>query len=58
MDNLLNFFFFEWLAKVNLVTVACFLPGRAKDLSAPRIYWPKTWLFSAVHEEQPKRGTE
>ena len=29
--------FFEWLAKVkSLVTVACFLPGRAKDLSAPR----------------------
>ena len=30
-------FFFEWLAKVKiLVAVACFLPGRAKDLSAPR----------------------
>ena len=32
-----EFFFFEWLAKVkNLVAVACFLPGRAKDLSASR----------------------
>ena len=28
--------FFEWLAKVSLVAVACFLPGRAKDLPAPR----------------------
>ena len=28
---------FEWLAKVkSLVAVACFLPGRAKGLSAPR----------------------
>ena len=38
MDRQLSefFFFFEWLAKVkSLVTVACFLPGRAKDLSAP-----------------------
>ena len=34
MDSLLNCF--EWLAKVkSLVAVACFLPGRAKDLSAP-----------------------
>ena len=38
MDNLLNFFFFEWLAKKSLVAVACFIPGRAKDLSAPGIY--------------------
>ena len=30
------YFFFEWLAKVkSLVAVACLLPGRAKDLSAP-----------------------
>ena len=35
MDNLKNFFY-EWLAKVSLVVVTCFLPGRAKDLSAPR----------------------
>ena len=28
--------FFEWLAKVSLVAVVCFLPGRAKDLSTPR----------------------
>ena len=35
-DKLLNFFF-EWLARVkSLVAVACCLPGRAKDLSAPR----------------------
>jgi len=34
-DSLLNFFF-EWLAKVSLVAVASFLPGRAKDLSTPR----------------------
>ena len=28
--------FFEWLAKVkSLVAVACFLPARAKDVSAP-----------------------
>ena len=32
-----EFFFFESLAKVkSLVAVACFLPGRAKDLSALR----------------------
>ena len=32
-----EFFFFEWLAKIqSLVAVACFFPGRAKDLSAPR----------------------
>ena len=30
-----DFFFFEWLAKVSLVAVVCFIPGRAKDLSAP-----------------------
>ena len=30
---------FEWLAKVkSFVAVACFLPGRAKDLSAPRYF--------------------
>ena len=29
--------FFEWLAKVkSLVGVDCFLPGRAKDISATR----------------------
>ena len=38
-DNLPNFFFFEWLAKVTLVAVACFLPGRAKDLSASRYFY-------------------
>jgi len=28
---------FEWLSTVkSLVTVACFIPGRAKDLAAPR----------------------
>ena len=27
--------FFEFLAKVRVVAVACFLPGRTKDLSAP-----------------------
>ena len=33
-DNILNFFL-DWLAKVkSLVALACFLPGRAKDLSA------------------------
>ena len=31
-----EFFFFEWLAKVSLVAVVCFLTGRPKDLSAPR----------------------
>jgi len=53
-DNLLNFFFFSALQKLeqrakkcielraeyveqipSLVAVACFLPGQAKDLSAP-----------------------
>ena len=33
------FFYFVWLAKFkSLVAVTCFLPGRAKDLSAPW-YW-------------------
>ena len=32
-----EFFFFEWLAKFSLVAVACFLPVRAKDLSAPMV---------------------
>ena len=38
-DNLLNFF---WVAckSQSVVTVACFLPGRAKDLSAP---WLHGW---------------
>ena len=34
-----DFFFFEWLAKVSLVAVGCFLPGRAKDLSTPGIFF-------------------
>jgi len=36
-DNILNCF---WVAceSQGLVAVACFLPGRAKDLSAPRYY--------------------
>ena len=28
--------FFLWHAKVSLVAVACFLPGRAKDVSGSR----------------------
>ena len=38
-DNFLNHF---WVAckSYSLVAVACFLPGRAKDLSAPRYYDP------------------
>jgi len=37
LDRQPSDFFFEWLAKVkSLVAVACFLPGQAKDLSAPR----------------------
>ena len=36
LDGQLSDFFFEWLAKVSLVAVASFLPGGAKDLSAPR----------------------
>ena len=36
-DNVLNFF---WVAckSSSLVAVACFLPGRAKDLSAPQYF--------------------
>jgi hypothetical protein len=37
-NNLLEFF--EWLVKVSLVALACFLRGRAKDLSAPRYFFP------------------
>ena len=37
LDGQPSDFFFEWLAKSqSLVALACFLPGGAKDLSAPR----------------------
>jgi len=37
LDGQNSDFFFEWLAKVkSLVAVACFLPGRAKNLSVPK----------------------
>ena len=61
-DNLLIFFFF-WVAwKVqSLVAVACFLPGRAKDLSAPRYsHWSNApllyiieWNFSNFINQAP-----
>ena len=38
-------FFFELLVKVSFVAVACFFPGRAKDLSAPR-YLYSNCLFT------------
>ena len=34
-DNLLNFFFLVTCKSYSLIAVACFLPGRAKDLSEP-----------------------
>ena len=37
-DGQISDFFFDLLARVSLVAVACFLPGRAKDLSAPRYF--------------------
>ena len=45
MDGQPSEFFFEWLAKVSLVAVSCFLPGRAKDLSAPRYMLRTVVLF-------------
>ena len=49
--NLLNCF---WVAckSWGLVTVACFLPGRAKDLSALRYYHPEHFpvLFYQIHQ--------
>ena len=41
---------FEWLAKSqSLVAVACFLPGRAKDLSAPIFLIVFYWLSSEIY---------
>jgi hypothetical protein len=46
LDGQPSEFFFEWLAKVkSLVAVACFLPGRSKDLSAPRYNYYLTPIF-------------
>ena len=48
LDGQPSEYFFEWPAKVkSLVAVACFLPGRANDLSAPRLFWPYLWVYKA-----------
>ena len=44
--------FFYWLAKVSLVAVACFLPGRAMDISAPRYVLPTVHLCVLYLTEQ------
>ena len=47
LDGQTSDFFFEWLATVkSLVAVACFLPGRAKDLSAHRVFLHSSKLYS------------
>jgi hypothetical protein len=51
LDGQPSEYFFEWPAKVkSLVAVACFLPGRAKDLSAPWVSY--TIALSCKHAEE------
>jgi len=49
-DNLLNYFCVA-SESLSLVAIACFLPGRAKDLSAPRhcAQWQKVTWHSIFH---------
>jgi len=41
-----NLNYFVWVAKVIVVAVTCFLPGRAKNLSSPRYVLPWHGLVS------------
>ena len=50
LDGQPSEFFSEWFVKVKiLVAVACFLPGRAEDLSAPRYIGTCHIQSSPVH---------
>ena len=40
--------FLSGFQKLSLVTAACFLPGRAKDLSAPRYMKPKAQVRTSI----------